>query len=39
MGVEIESLRSRLGEKDTQFNEMRRSILEPIRNFDDYRRV
>lgn len=39
MGAEIESLRSRLGEKDSQFNDMRRSILEPIRNFEDYRRV
>lgn len=39
MAAEIESLRSRVSEKDSQFQEMRRSILSPIRNFEgDYRR-
>jgi hypothetical protein len=33
MGAEIESLRSRANEKETQFQEMRRSLLSPIRNF------
>jgi hypothetical protein len=39
MGAEIDSLRSRVTEKEAQFQEVRRSILSPIRNFEgDYRR-
>jgi hypothetical protein len=39
MAAEIESLRARVTEKESQFQEMRRSILSPIRNFEgDYRR-
>lgn len=33
MAAEIESLRSRVSEKEIQFQEMRKSILEPVRNF------
>ena len=30
--VEVESLRSRLSEREVQFEEMRKSILNPVRN-------
>lgn len=32
MSVEIESLRDRMKEKDVQFDQMRKSILDPVRN-------
>lgn len=33
MAAEVESLRARVSEKEVQFQEMRKSILEPVRNF------
>lgn len=32
MAAEIEALRARVSEKEVQFQEMRKSILEPVRN-------
>lgn len=32
MAIELESLRQRIKDKDVQFDQMRKSILDPVRN-------
>ena len=32
LAIELESLRERIKEKDVQFDQMRKSILDPVRN-------